>query len=553
MKQFLLFLFVLLSYTIFATDYNVGPNQSLATIADVPWATLQPGDRVFIHWKSTPYKEKWVINRRGTAAAPIQVIGVSNASGEQPVIDGNDAETPLDLDFFGESRGVLKIGGSSVPTDGLPAHLIIDNLEIRSGRPPYQFTDDNGNLQNYANNAAAIYVEKAEDVIIRNCTLHDSGNGLFIGAFNGQSKNFLIEGNYIYGNSIVGRFREHNAYTECINITYQYNRFGDVRSGAGGNNLKDRSAGLVVRYNWIENGNRQLDLVEPENNDELLVHPAYHTTHVYGNILLESDGNDNSQIIHYGGDNGMTNTYRKGTLYFYNNTVITTHSSNTTLIRLSTNDETAEVFNNIIYAMAGGSRLAMIDDTGVLNLNNNWLNDNWNECHCGTPSGTINSTNNLTGTIPDFNNIAMQDFTLVSGASSENAGIMIPANLLPEHDLTMEYMKHQMSTSRTQDMAIDLGAFERLMSLTLEHEKPAIEVPETIEKLIIQPNPTTDDITIQWAERDLDKVVIYSADGQIVMTTTQANISLHTLKSGMYYLQLFDQDGQMVYRRIVKL
>ena len=36
------------------TDYNVGPGQPLATISEVPWATLQAGDRVFIHWKDTP-------------------------------------------------------------------------------------------------------------------------------------------------------------------------------------------------------------------------------------------------------------------------------------------------------------------------------------------------------------------------------------------------------------------------------------------------------------------------------------------------------------------
>ena len=51
-----------------ATDYDVGPGQPYAAIGDVPWESLAPGDRVRIHWRAAPYKEKWVIARRGTAA-----------------------------------------------------------------------------------------------------------------------------------------------------------------------------------------------------------------------------------------------------------------------------------------------------------------------------------------------------------------------------------------------------------------------------------------------------------------------------------------------------
>ena len=39
-------------------------------------------------------------------------------------------------------------------------------------------------------------------------------------------------------------------------------------------------------------------------------------------MLIEPDGAGNRQIVHYGGDNGTTAMYRKGTLFFYNNTVV---------------------------------------------------------------------------------------------------------------------------------------------------------------------------------------------------------------------------------------
>ena len=50
-----------------AVDYHVGPGQPLAAVGDVPWESLAAGDRVFIHWRATPYKEKWVNNAGGSA------------------------------------------------------------------------------------------------------------------------------------------------------------------------------------------------------------------------------------------------------------------------------------------------------------------------------------------------------------------------------------------------------------------------------------------------------------------------------------------------------
>ncbi|RLE20966.1 MAG: right-handed parallel beta-helix repeat-containing protein, partial [Acidobacteria bacterium] len=199
-----------------AADYEVGPGQPLTTIGEVPWESLMPGDRVLIHWQAAPYTEKWVICRQGTEANPIVVSGVPGPSGQLPVIDGRNAVTRTELNFWNEGRGVIKIGGANSPPDTLPAHIIIENLEIRSGRPPYGFTDTDGQSASYQNNAAAIYVEKATDLIIRNCILRDSGNGLFIGAYDGETEDILIEGNWIYDNGIEGSIYEHNTYTAAI-------------------------------------------------------------------------------------------------------------------------------------------------------------------------------------------------------------------------------------------------------------------------------------------------------------------------------------------------
>ena len=127
-----------------ATTYMVGPGQPYATPSLVPWESLQPGDQVLIHWRSTPYKDKWVICRQGTEALPIVVRGVPGPAGELPIIEGSGATTRLALDYWGEQRAVIKIGGASIPATRCRRYITIENLDVRAARPPYTFVDDGG-------------------------------------------------------------------------------------------------------------------------------------------------------------------------------------------------------------------------------------------------------------------------------------------------------------------------------------------------------------------------------------------------------------------------
>lgn len=444
-----------------AATYDVGPGQPLATIGQAPWATLAPGDVVRIHWQAQPYREKWVLDRRGTATQPIVVRGVPGPNGELPVVSGENATTPAPLNFWNEDRAVLKIGGSNVPEDDLPAYLVIEGIEFRSARPPYTFVDDGGVTRTYSTNAAAIYVEKAEHLTIRGCTLRDAGNGLFVAAFDGVTQGILIEDNYILDNGIVGSGFEHNAYTAARGIVYQGNRFGPLRTGAGGNNLKDRSAGLVVRYNWIEGGNRQLDLVDGEDSQVIVDDPRYRTTHVYGNVLVEPDGAGNSQIVHYGGDSGDETIYRKGTLHFYANTVVSRRTGNTTLVRLSTNDERADVRNNMLFVTASGNRLALVDADGIVDLSHNWMKAGWVASHSGLSGVIHDDGTTVSSASPGFVDLAAQDYRLAAGSTAEDAGTALATAVLPSHDVVRQYTPHQATEPRFRDAPFDLGAFER--------------------------------------------------------------------------------------------
>jgi len=443
-----------------ALDYHVGPGQANTAIGGVPWELLSPGDRVYIHWRSDSYKEKWVIGRSGTTAEPIIVSGVPGPQGQLPVIDGNDATTRDALDYWNERRGLIKIGGSNTPSDSIPSHLIIEKLDLRSARPPFTFFNSDGGQEEYSTNAASIYVEVGQHITIRNCVIHDSGNGIFIGARDGDTQDILIESNYIYDNGVVGRIYEHNTYTAAIGITYQYNFMGALRAGAGGNNLKDRSADLVVRYNWIENGNRQLDLVDAEDTDKIVNHPAYGKTYVYGNVFKEADGEGNSQMVHYGGDSGNEAIYRKGTLFFYNNTVISTRSENTTLLRLSSNDEHADVHNNIIYPTAAGNRLALVGSSGNLTIRNNWLKSGWRISHSSFGGTIVNDGSSIEGIVPGFIDFSQDDFHLEFSSPALDAGIALHPDLLADHPLTQQYQYHRQVENRIDDGDLDLGAFE---------------------------------------------------------------------------------------------
>ena len=441
-------------------DFNIGPGQTYSAIGDVPWELLDPGDSVYIHWRSEPYQEKWVIGRSGSEGAPIVVSGVKGPDGELPIISGENATTRTALDYTNEVRGLIKVGSSNIPVDTMPAYIVIENLHLRSARPPFSFTNDHGQQETYSNNAAAVYVEKAQHLTIRNCIIQDSGNGIFIGAFNGQTRDILIEKNSIFGNGIENSYYQHNTYTAAINITYQYNYMGALRTNAGGNNLKDRSAGLVVRYNWIENGNRQLDLVDAEDSDVLVDHPDYRKTHVYGNILLEDEAEGNSQMVHYGGDSGDESMYRKGTLYFYNNTLVSTRLGNTTMLRLSSNDEFADVYNNIVHVLAPGSQLALVAGSGQLKIRHNWLKTGYRLSHDVFTGVLMDDNSSIVEDDPSFEDISGGNYHLRENSGARDSGTAVDPDVMLQYPLISQYVSHTSGESRVDDGFLDIGAFE---------------------------------------------------------------------------------------------
>lgn len=439
----------------FTYVYDIGPGQEYSDPAEIPWENLLPATLVRIHYRTEPYRTKWVISTTATADLPIVVTGIAE-NGRLPVISGENAVTRKELYYLNEVRSVVKIGNYTGPSDNdRPAHVILDNLDIRSGRPAFSFTDRDGNTATFNQNAAAVHIEEGDRITIRNCILHDCGNGLFTSHL---TSDILISGNYIYDNGIEGRYYEHNTYTESFGIVYEYNHFGPLRTGCGGNNLKDRSTGTVIRYNWIEGGNRQLDLVETDY-ETFATDPSYDQTFVYGNILYEPNDDGNSQIIHYGGDGNDQAFYRRGVLYLYHNTIVSKRSNNTTLIRLSTDDVTADIRNNIVFTSASPGHLALTNGQGIVKLNNNWITQNYRNSFESTSADIQASSGNLTGTLPGFTDPNSDIFTLAEGSDAiGTAGAILPA--MTHYPVLKQYHVHQAYEDRTDyGDGADIGAY----------------------------------------------------------------------------------------------
>jgi hypothetical protein len=447
-------------------EFVVGPRSKLKTPNDVPWESLEPGDRVTIEWRPEPYRSKWVICRKGTKKSPIIVRGQRGKDGQRPVIDASGASTRAVLDYWNENRGVIKIGGANHPADTTPAWIVIEDLEIRGARPGARYRGREGE-QEYAENAAAIFIEKGENITVRSCVLRDSGNGFFSAP---ASRDIVLARSVLLENGNPASAYEHNSYTSGSGVTLEFNRFGPLVAASNGNNVKDRSAGFVFRFNWVEGGNRQLDLVdaaadatESGGAAKKKAHPSadprYRETWVYGNVLVEREDDGNGQIIHYGGDSDDVSGYRNGTLYLFHNTILSLRTDTTTLLRLSTEREKADVRNNIIHVAGAGGGLAILESAGSVSLERNWLSDGWKPS-LDTGSGTVQASANLSGTDPGFVAIAEGNLRLGrTSAALDAAGELAPAARKP-HPIDQQRAMDGSSEKRRPKGKPDLGAYE---------------------------------------------------------------------------------------------
>jgi len=434
------------------TDYEVGPGKKYGSLGEVPFENLGAGDTVRVHHRPEPYREKVMISGVGTAQAPIVLCGIPGPNGELPVIDGEGATTRPSLVFPFEGhqvRGLVIVGWKhSDPWTRQPEHIVVQGFELRNAAVGKRFTDRAQKDAAYSGNAAGIYVQRASHVVLRGNFVHDNENGLFVGG-GGEvelTTDVLIEGNDIRDNGSAGDYYHHNVYNEGSGITYQFNRFGPPKGGKQGilgANIKERSAGVVIRYNYVEDGAHLIDLVDAqEARDPNLKSPSFHESWVYGNVLVRGPISAGS-MVHYGGDSGMLDTYRKGTLHFFHNTVVVENApykdyETAAIFELSTNDEALDSKNNVYFSAAPkpNSPVSMLGArdhvvSGKASFSGDWIRAGILPFD-GTASRDVKvvATESgfgaaMRGEQPGFRAAADRDFSLVPGAPVKEKGAAV--------------------------------------------------------------------------------------------------------------------------------
>jgi hypothetical protein len=473
-------------------DYQVGDGKLYTALDQVPWESLGPGDTVRIFYRATPYFGKFLVAAQGTAAAPVRICGVRGLNGERPIIDGQGATTrPALLTAYGnttetrdihQARSLIVIKPLATQAwEAYPRHIQIDGLTIRRGHPLYSFTDAAGASKPYDEFGACIWVDRGHDITIADNEISDCSMAVFstskdYGDF-ALTKNLRLTGNYFWGHGIVGDVHEHATYTQSVGTVIEFNRYGPMRPGSDGNPIKDRSVGTVVRFNRIEGGAHSIDLVEAEDYPiAALSNPAYRTTFVYGNQIVK-DG-DTGSFIHYGGDHfGGTPggewgepIFRKGTLYFFNNTVHVTGTS-AELFQIDTTEERAEIWNNVFVfapSVAQGwrsmraQRLVGAPWTagGIVNLGRNWISEGWADSDEYHPvGGQLNGAQNLiVGAAPPIDLATMLPLPGSAVVDAGQAGPSAASAFAVSHQLTPTYSPMARSVNGG---GIDLGAVER--------------------------------------------------------------------------------------------
>jgi hypothetical protein len=282
-----------------------------------------------------------------------------------------------------------------------------------------------------------------------------------------------LDSNYIYGNGNVNSYTEHNTYLEGVDTVYQFNHYGPTRSGSAGAGLKDRSVGVIIRYNDIEGGQHQLQLPEAQNQQDLaMTIGRYHTTLVYGNVLVAPPG-DAASIIYYGGDQGLDPFYRKGVLYLYNNTLVVQSTLSqvyhVNAVQLASGGEALDARNNIFAAIpttrgATATYLGLIGGSNNAYFGRNWLSAGTqmtidNSGFTGHAGGTANlivgSSND-----PGFVNATGGDYHLAAGSVCIDASLRL-AGKAAAYAVLWEYLDpHTGKRRMVYGAAPDLGAFE---------------------------------------------------------------------------------------------
>ncbi|UHQ18777.1 hypothetical protein LVB87_11350 [Lysobacter sp. KIS68-7] len=367
---------------------EVGPGLPITTLSQVAWESLAAHTLVRIHPSATPYNDRIFI-----VTGDIKVCGMKDANGARPKIVGlnarvrNSSALQSQIGTPAEEYSTVNRGIVAIARDSGIKNIVVEGLNLTATMsPPYSgdnhaasYIGMDNQLHEYNTHTGCLYVSRAQNVTIRDnefsfCPVgvYVISRGLDYGGDHYLTRNFMLEANYFHDNGLVDDYNVHQAYIQGVNFVVQYNYFGnpirwdidnngtiDNDEASNGNDLKMRTVGELVRYNYFENGAHSIDLIDIEDfrpsvfpwffnlladQTPSAVTPALRQmmendwqkyafgSYMYGNIFRRDQKvhvqTMGASMVHFGSDNSPIDG-RRGKLWFYFNTVITGLDKNT--------------------------------------------------------------------------------------------------------------------------------------------------------------------------------------------------------------------------------
>lgn len=472
-----------------AHDYHVGTG--FLTLDQVPWNALGPGDSVRIDYAGSPYQRNFAINAHGTAAAPVTVCGIAGPNGELPVLEGNGAHVAASTNWgrasasaTNQSRAIIWIGSKDTEAGvSAPSYITVSGLILRDDNPTYTYTDSGGASHNYTDFGACVWIDVGHNVTIDGAQLLNCSQGVYSrsldnsdctppaqGACSTISTNTVVRNSVIDGYGIAGDDHEHGMYIQSAGTVIENNWIKQPWPNAGGNAIKDRSTGTVIRYNTVNSGAFAFDLVEAEDwKTYAQADPTYRKTYIYGNLVNKSG----LLGFHYGFDNDSTND-RAGTVYVWDDTFDIQGDPGegvSYLMRLASINDHAEMWNDVYKCDLSASRpgyfcaLRTYQDDGSggsLNLGVNWIDNSNGNCagaFCDgdgyhPPSGPLTGASNvITGLASPLD---ANFIPIVGGAADNSAQAQLPA----VSGYPVQYEPSAAGVVSARPSVADLGAIE---------------------------------------------------------------------------------------------
>lgn len=344
---------------------------------------------------------------------------------------------------------------NSQPSSFKPGYYLISGLELRNAHPDHSYTVQNPNggptTDTWSSYASGIYLTGAEHVTIRDCVIHDCGQGIETSLGGGSEaslvRDLVIERCHIYHNGKAGQYYGQGVILQAVGVLFQFNRVEAPASGSNVYNVEDHSAGFVARGNWIEGGASQMQLADPSNTAPLITNdPSFGTVHVWGNLFRSFDGNSGNVVL-FGG------TVLPGrNLHFHHNTVLAQNGYSRAAVYTYSADESVVAFNNVYRHTVTEFRVLAGMGTGTFGKNvasPGFTDDNANA------SGTANIVSLAN---PGFVDEANGDYHPANGSALLDAAAPLPNGAQPP---TVQYYAHDRGVLRyTLGGTDDIGAFE---------------------------------------------------------------------------------------------